>query len=251
MTLHMLRILEITTAIWIVVGTLELLALQRAFADDGIWRWSTLQPELGWLRTVLAYRPFLAVLGVRLACAVLLLAGVRGPVSLVLWVTTVLVNVRFRGTFNGGSDLMTMVVLTGLVVADLGHRSPVLVNGALLYVAAQVMLSYFVAGVVKLANPAWRGGTAVREILARADFNVPAAVQRPLRRRGGAVVLSWCVMAFECAFPVAFTSVPAVVVFAAIAVTFHVSNVVAFGLNRFLLAWASAWPAVIWAARVL
>ena len=104
---------------------------------------------------------------------------------------------------------------------------------------------------VKLANPAWRGGTAVREILARADFNGPAAVQRPVRRRGGAVVLSWCVMAFECAFPVAFTSVPAVVVFAAIAVTFHVSNVVAFGLNRFLLAWASAWPAVIWAARVL
>jgi len=250
-TLHMLRILEITTAIWLIIGTLELLALHRTFADDGIWRWSTLQPELGWLRAVLARRPFLAVLGVRLACAGLLLAGVRGPVSLVLWVTTVLVNVRFRGTFNGGSDLMTMVVLTGLVVADLGHRSAVLVNGALLYIAAQVMLSYVVAGVVKLVNPAWRGGTAVREILARRDFNVPAAVQRPVRGRRMAAALSWSVIVFECAVPVAFTSVPAVIAFAAVALVFHVSNVVAFGLNRFLLAWASAWPAVIWAARVL
>lgn len=251
MTLHMLRVLEVMAAVWIAVGTLELLALRRAMADDGIWRFATLAPELGWLRAVLAYRPFLALLAVRLAAALLLVAGVHGPVSLVLWLTTLLVNVRFRGTFNGGSDLMTMVVLTGLVVAHLGHRSALLVNGALLYIAAQVLLSYFVAGVVKLANPAWRNGTALRDILARADFAVPAAVRRPVAHPAVAVVVSWVVIVFELAFPAAFTSVPAAVAFAVVVGIFHLANVAAFGLNRFLLAWASAWPAVIWAARVL
>jgi len=245
------RAMEILAAIAVAVGTLELLAVRRAFADDGIWRWSTLSAELRPLRRLLAYRPFVALLVCRLACAALLLVGVHGPVAPALWVMTVLVNLRFRGTYNGGSDLMTMVVLTGLVVAHLGHRSPVVVGGALLYVAAQATLSYLVSGVAKMRNPEWRRGHALAAFVARPDFAVPPRVRWALGGDPRATAASWAVMTFECTFPLALAGVRIAWVFVALAVVFHLANIAVFGLNRFLLAWAASWPAVIFAARVL
>jgi hypothetical protein len=250
-TLTTLRAVEIVIALALAVGTLELLAVRRALADDGIWRWDTLSAELGALRSVLAYGPFQAVLTLRLASALLLLAGVRGPVAPVLWITTLLVNLRFRGTYNGGSDLMAMVVLTALVVAHAGIGSPVLVNVALVYVAVQGVLSYAVSGVAKLANPAWRSGEALGAFVARADLGAPAFVARLLAARARGLVASWAVMAFECGFPLALAGVAAAWAFVAAAVAFHLATVVVFGLNRFLLTWAATWPAVVYVARLL
>jgi hypothetical protein len=242
-----LRAIEIVIGIAVGIGTLELLAVRRAMADDGIWRWETLAAELGGLRTVLAYGPFQVVLGARLVAAALLVGGVRGPVAPVLWFTTLLVNVRFRGTFNGGSDLMTMVVLTALVVAHLGAGSAVAVNLAIIYVAVQGVLSYFVAGIVKAVNPDWWRGDALAAFVARPDLGTPAVVRRALGGPLGRPV-SWLVIGFELAFPLAFTGVPAAVVLVAGALVFHLGTVVVFGLNRFLLTWAATWPAVVYVA---
>ena len=247
MTHDALRAIEVLIGLAVAVGTLELLAVRRALADDGIWRWDTLAAELGGLRSLLAYGPFQAVLAVRLAAAVLLIAGVHGAVAPVLWLTTLLVNVRFRGTFNGGSDLMTMVVLTALVVAHLGAGSAVAVNLAIIYVAVQGVLSYFVAGVVKAVNPDWWRGTALAAFVARPDFGAPPAVRAALGGPGGRVA-SWAVIVFELAFPLAFTSVWAAVALVAGALVFHLANVVVFGLNRFLLTWAATWPAIVYVA---
>lgn len=247
MTHTALRVIEILVGLSLAVGTLELLAVRRALADDGIWRWDTLAIELGGLRTFLAYGPFQAVLAVRLAASLALIAGVRGPVAPVLWLTTLLVNVRFRGTFNGGSDLMAMVLLTALVAAHVGASSPVVVNLAIIYVAVQGVLSYFVAGVVKAVNPDWWRGDALAAFVARPDFGAPVAVRRAL---GGPLgrVASWAVIVFELAFPLAFTGVPAAIVLVALALVFHLANVVVFGLNRFLLTWAATWPAIVYVA---
>ncbi len=247
MTHAALRAIEVLIGLSIAVGTLELFAVRGALADDGIWRWDTLAAELGGLRTLLAYGPFQAVLGVRLVAAALLVAGVHGPVAPVLWITTLLVNVRFRGTFNGGSDLMTMVVLSALVVAHLGAGSAVLVNLAIIYVAVQGVLSYFVAGVVKAVNPAWWRGSALAAFASRPDFGAPPAVRAVLGGSAGRVV-SWGVIAFEVAFPLSFTGVWAALAFVVAALVFHLANVVVFGLNRFLLTWAATWPAIVYVA---
>ena len=252
MTSTALRAMDVLIAVAILLGTAELLAVRRTFADDGVWRWGTLAPELRRLRLVFAYQPFVVVLIVRFVSAALLLGGLGGSaVPVALWLTTVLVNVRFRGTFNGGSDLMTMVVLTGVVVAHLWRGSPVVVGGALLYVAAQATLSYVVAGVAKLANPGWRSGVALGAFVARPDFAVPVAVRRALGTGRRLMIASWAVMLVECTFPLAFVGVGAAWFIVALALAFHLGNVAVFGLNRFLHAWAAAWPAVIFAARVL
>jgi len=246
-----LRWIEVLASLSAMQGTLELLAWRRHVADDGTWRWSTLSRELRWLRPVLAYRPFLALLVVRLTCAALLLAGVHGAVAPILWVTSLLANIRFRGSTNGGSDMMLMVVLTALVVAHLAAASPMVVQGALVYVAAQSVMSYFIAGVVKLINAPWRRGVALASFVATPHFGAPAPLRHQLTRPTLAFVASWGVMAFECAFPLALTGPRAAALFVALAACFHLGNVAAFGLNRFLLAWSASWPAVLYASTLV
>lgn len=246
-----MRWIEVLASLSVVQGTLELLAWHRACADDGTWRWSTLSRELRWLAPLLAYRPFVALLAARLAGACLLLAGVRGGVVPILWGTSLLANLRFRGSTNGGSDMMLMVVLTALLVAHLGASSAIVVQGALLYVAAQAVMSYFIAGVVKLINAPWRRGTALTSFVSTPHFGTPAALRRLLTRPAPALAASWAVILFECAFPLALTGPRAAALLVALAACFHVGNVAAFGLNRFFLAWAASWPAVIFASTLV
>ncbi|MEP7380175.1 MAG: HTTM domain-containing protein [Gemmatimonadota bacterium] len=245
-----LRWMEVLASLAVVQGTLELLAARASLDDDGTWRWSTLSRELPWLGIVLRYRPFLGVLGVRLLAALLLLTGVRGGTAAALWVTSLLVNARFRGTTNGGSDMMLLVVLTALVVAHAAPDAETVQRAAVLYVAAQSFLSYFIAGVAKLASPAWRNGRAMRSFLSTPHFAVPPTLARVLGASGPLRVSSWGVMAFECAVPLAMTRPLACAAYVTVALGFHLGNAWAFGLNRFVLAWAATWPALLYASSL-
>lgn len=246
-----LRLVEVLAAASALQGTAELLVTRRSFSDEGTWRWSTLAREVRWLSPLLAYRPFLAVLGARFIAAVLLLTGVHDGTAMVLWGSSLLVNLRFRGSSNGGSDMMLMVVLSALVVAQLGASSPVLVSAALVYIAAQSTMSYFIAGVVKLINAPWRSGDALASFLATPHFGTPVMLRQAMSGRGALLAASWSVMLFECLFPLALLGPTAATFLVTIAFLFHLGNVAAFGLNRFLLAWAATWPAVLYASSLL
>ena len=138
-------------ALAVTLQTIELLQLHRVAANDGIWRWSTLARDwsalprpLGAVVTqLLRARPFVALLVVRLAAALALglfaLTPWTAPLPALLLVTTVLVQLRWRGTFNGGSDFMTLVILTALTVASWAPPDSRVATGALLY---EIMIQY-------------------------------------------------------------------------------------------------------------
>lgn len=246
-----LRLVEVLAAVAVIQGSLELLVTRRSLSDEGTWRWPTLAREVSWLAPLLAYRPFLVVLGARVIAAALLLAGVHSGTAVVLWVASLLVNIRFRGSSNGGSDMMLMVVLSALVVAQLDSSSPLLANAALVYIAAQATMSYFIAGVVKIVNAPWRSGDALTSFLATPHFGTPVALRQVMSGRGAVLAASWSAMLFECLFPVALLGPAPAITMVSIACLFHLGNVAAFGLNRFLLAWAATWPAVVYASYLI
>ncbi|HTV20971.1 MAG TPA: hypothetical protein VMG12_19935, partial [Polyangiaceae bacterium] len=74
----------------LVLQTIELLQLRRAWSDDGIWRWSLLAPEhrqlvapVRWvLAQALPARRFGVLLGLRLAATLALMGGVGHGVAL-------------------------------------------------------------------------------------------------------------------------------------------------------------------------
>jgi hypothetical protein len=147
---------------------------------------------------------------------VLMLAGVWG------------IAVHWRGTLNGGSDFMTFHVLAAWT-AQLWF--PSLTHYAFFYIAIQLILSYTIAGLAKIASSEWREGTALPEILGRYG-----SAWRPSR------FFSWGLMLYELSWPLAYWHpVPYVLT----GMLFHLINAYVFGLNRFFWAWLAAYPALL------
>ncbi len=152
---------------------------------------------------------------------------------------TLLTMLRFLGAWNGGSDAMTVVVLTGLIA---GSFRP---EAGLLWISLQSILSYFLSGIRKARNPRWWNGKALRGFLIASPVS-SAFLKREVRL--GSVALgpiSAVLVLFQLLIPFLLVPhlVPVALLFAAL---FHVGNVVFFGLNRFFWIWIATFPALVW-----
>lgn len=245
-------------ALALLLQTIELWQLRAVWSDTGVWRWSILRQEHDALplplraafSLILPCRAFSFLLGVR-ALSCLFLALGWGLVAPLLLVTQLAIGVRFRGTFNGGSDYMSVVVLLGLSVAELGHVSPLLVKAGFAYVCVQLVLSYFIAGVVKIVRADWRNGRALSRLVASNRYGAPAWLASVLSNPAMARAASWSVLLFEVSFPVSLFCDGFSLVWLVLGALFHAANVAAFGLNRFFFAWLSAYPALLYFSHAL
>jgi hypothetical protein len=253
---------ERAIALAVLLQVLELVQCRAAFSDSGVWRWAVLRgehqalpaPLRGLFALVLPYPRFVVLLAMQSAFAVLLALGMSAS-AVFLFFAQVAVCVRFRGTFNGGSDYLTVLILMALSFAWLcGAQSAIAGKAALAYVAVQLTLSYFIAGLAKLKEGAWRSGEALRSFVSSTQYGAPPFVRRCLDGRRRCQLLSWAVLLFECGFPVAWLSPRACLPLLAVGFVFHIGNSVVFGLNRFLFAWSAAYPALFftshWLAQV-
>ena len=213
---------------------------------EGVWRWSDLEPELGrWLRPFLNHFQILNFLRIAAGLAVLFF-----PLPAWVWfmfVLHVLTLLRWLGTYNGGSDYMNLLLLW---TCALGLSIPQeMAQVCLYYVCFQLCFSYFRAGWIKIKNPRWRSGLALRAFVSSPVYarSVPTdfLVHRTWASRGGA----WVVMLFELTFPVALLHPYTALGYMGAAFLFHLVNTYVFGLNRFLYAWAAAYPALYYAAQ--
>ncbi|MGE0491089.1 MAG: hypothetical protein AB7S38_17915 [Vulcanimicrobiota bacterium] len=228
-------------ALSVLLQTIELGRLRGAVSDQGIWPWQVLRDDFegcpGWVRRVLdltlAYPNFLGLLALQALASLALFWWLGAAPVLVL--TTVLISLRWRGAFNGGSDYMTVTVLLALAVAAIVHH-PVMTLACLWYVALQCCLSYFVAGIVKLNRANWRNGRALSAFTG-GRLGPPRAAR-----------LSWAVIGFQCAFPLVLLVPELGPVFVLGAVGFHLANFYFLGLNRFFWAWLATYPALFYCA---
>lgn len=223
-------------AVATVISALELLVVARAWSDRGVFS-----------RRALRLPVIFGTAGTTVISIAQLAAGAALPfvdhpaIPIIAFATTWLIAIRFRGSYNGGSDAMLLVVLLGLAIGRLGHE-----RAGMGYIAAQLILSYTLSGIAKLKEPAWRDGTALPRLLAVPAYHAPAWAQRVAGK-----ATSYPLLAFEVLFPLALTSKPACLVFLAIAAAFHLGNAVVLGLNRFLWAWLAAFPALwFWVDRL-
>jgi len=245
-------------ALALLLQTIELWQLREVWSDAGVWRWSILRQEhealpapiRGLFGLILPYRTFSLLLVVRAFSCIFLAVG-WGLVTPLLLVTQLAIGVRFRGTFNGGSDYMSVVVLLGLSVAAVGQSSPLLAKAGFAYVCVQLVLSYFIAGVVKVVRADWRSGRALPRLVASNRYGAPAWLGSALRQTAMASAASWLALLFELSFPLSLFCGKWAVGWLVVGVLFHAGNVVAFGLNRFFFAWLSAYPALLYFSLAL
>ncbi len=152
---------------------------------------------------------------------------------------------HFRGPYNGGSDRMRLLVLSCLW---LSRVAPTVFwqRAALGYLAAQLVLSYTIAGWVKLANPDWRSGRALGDVFAFSVYPVSEALRAWADAPRVLRAVAWLAIAFEVLFPLALLHGSTLAAALVVALAFHLINAAVFGLNRFVWIWLAGYPSLWW-----
>ncbi len=255
-----LRSFECLLATSLLIQTLEFLRIRSAQQPDALWSWTVQRGDLAhasiavrkafdWLFSEHIHKAHLLL---RLAAAASLYWGSSIVSATLLFFSTVIILIRWRGAFNGGSDFMTIIALTGLMIAHWGQFfvSPVLAwQAGLGYVCLQTVTSYFISGAIKLFSREWRNGIALPYFLDGGIYG-PLAADSVFRHRFVAIACSWGFILWECAVPMVFLGPLFALVFCAIALVFHLLVFAFFGLNRFVWAWLVSFPAMIYCARL-
>jgi hypothetical protein len=163
---------------------------------------------------------------------------------IVIAVATLLL--RFRTPLGiHASGTMVMVTFTAAALGlAAGTRLSLLFT--LAFIAAQSCLAYFVAGASKIREPSWRTGQAIPLISSTLMWgNRSQAVMLRSHHRL-ALALCWATMLGECAFPlVLVVPLPVTVLLLSSAAFFHVLTAIEMGLNSFVWAFGSTYPAII------
>lgn len=246
----------------VILQTIEFFQIRKTFGEHGVWKWSVIRQEFNsfpnWIRwgfdRILDYPGFLSLLVLRLisAFAVLILpwSEIYSFFPCILFLSTLLICIRWRGTFNGGSDYMTIIITSALAIAKLFDLNPWIGKACLWYIAVQCCFSYFISGCIKLRNRDWRAGKQLGFFFQLPCYETPERLKELVKKKPWlAFSLSWSAMAFECAFPLALLSPRFCLFFIPLAFCFHLGNIYAFGLNRFLFAWSAAYPALYYCSR--
>jgi hypothetical protein len=243
------------TGFSLVLQTIEMLLLRSSWSEGGVWSWSLLREEFrgrsvvlrAALDATLGDTGFYAILALRLAAAAGLLLSPHAAFAGIAFVTSYLVSIRWRGAFNGGSDSMTLLTLLALSAALAGPAS--WTEPCMVYLAAQLCLSYSLAGWVKVRQRGWLDGTELVSVLRLPSYDIPARVRSLAARPRLMATASLLMLALELAFPLSLLGPAACAAFLGLAFVFHLGNFYVFGLNRFVWAWLAAYPALWWCAE--
>ncbi len=165
----------------------------------------------------------------------------------VLLLTHLLICIRFRGSFNGGSDMMTFVVLTGTLIAITGAQKV-----GMIYIATHALYSYFKAGLAKAKHREWWNGQAIPAFLSRSLFPDIQMMGAQLRNYSWlSKAAGWLTLFFEFSILGLLLFPKLAMIYMACAIVFHLSIYFCFGLNRFFWIWLCTWPSILYSLSLL
>lgn len=186
----------------------------------------------------------------RMLAAIALVTGFHSGAALaVLFAIELIMLNQFRGPYNGGASKMTALIVTCLTAY---HLAPQLTQNShwqelpIAYLAAQLTLSYFVSGYIKIINPEWRSGQALVDVFRFSAYPVSERLRDWADKSRALWLMSWGVIGFEVIFPLALLHPLTLIAGLVVAGSFHLSNALFFGLNRFFWIWLCAYPSIIW-----
>lgn len=237
--------------------SLEFIKMRDSISEKGIWRWSELRSDYEFLPSkvkhaldwLMSEKHFMEIMTIRFYTAIL--AAIYPHfliIFVILFLSTFLITLRWRGSFNGGSDYLSLIILLCLCI---GRLHPLLAKAALWYITMQVISSYFLAGLYKVKEPKWRLGSAVYGFVSSPNYKTPPFILEKSRDPDWAKTLAWAVILFELSFPLVLTA-PLLTKFYLLAgLLFHLGNFIVFGLNRFFWVWSASYPALYYCSQLV
>jgi hypothetical protein len=236
-------------ALALIQQIIEQFFLDQCFSLSGAWKWKTTARDFQFSSSFLDVlfgrwipHPVFSALRI-LACLALFLTPCW-QITAFLFLTNYLLLVRWRGNFNGGSDHMTLILLGGLLVAQLGGNNSWAVGG-FLYIGIQSILSYFIGGWVKVRRSNWRNGKALKTFIGLSSYQASSITKQLSDTPGLLLLASWLGMIFELSAPAALFLPSYTWCFLLMGAGFHLINFYLFGLNRFFFVWITTYPSVL------
>tara|TARA_B110001454_G_C12723300_1_gene436379 strand:+ start:44488 stop:45264 length:777 start_codon:yes stop_codon:yes gene_type:complete len=234
---------------------IEIFILSRQTNFRYVWSYNNLRCDLEqglplkkkWVENLFSISSLqkIAILQILLACTATLYP--HAAIFTGLFLTHLLICIRFRGAFNGGSDMMTFVVLTGTIVATLGFTKI-----GLIYIATHTLYSYFKAGLAKIKHKEWQNGQAIPAFLSRSLFpDIQNTAAQLANQKAINLTLGIGTLIFELSVLGLLFAPNASQLYFALAVVFHLAVYFCFGLNRFFWIWLTAWPATLFSLSLL
>jgi len=182
----------------------------------------------------------------RFILALLLIVGFHTAwVTAALLVLGLLLLYRFQGPYNGGADRMSLLILFCLCLTYFVPNT-FWREISFGYLALQLVFSYFFSGWVKIVNPQWRSGRALRDVFQFSVYPVSESLRGWAQLSRMLFVAAWVVMIFELVFPLCLLTPTSLFIGLIVAASFHFANACLFGLNRFFWIWLAAYPSIFW-----
>ena len=237
--------------------SIEFIKMKDSISEHGIWRWSELRSEylflpkiiLRGLDWIMTDKRFIEMMSIRFSAAILTIVYPHFLIIFfILFLSTFLITLRWRGSFNGGSDYLSLITLLCL---SIGLLHPLLAKAALWYITLQVISSYFLAGLYKIRAAKWRIGTAVYGFVSSPNYKTPHFIVEKSRNPSWAKAIAWSVIIFELSFPLVLSHPLLTQAYLIAGAIFHLVNFITFGLNRFFWVWCATYPAIYYCGHLI
>lgn len=242
-----IRVISYFFAFALFFQSLEMIAISRNSLFLKIWQYSNIQDGFSFFKIffskIYSKRGFQAIVCFQLLLILSVFVYFNPFLIFFIALIQLIICMRFRGNFNGGSDMMIFVIATGLIIGG---------KFGLIYIAIHTTYSYFKAGLAKIVQPDWRSGLAIGQFLESSLYpEIRQAGKKLILHKEAALALSLITLIFEISIPFIFV-VPDLGPFYFIAATlFHSTVFIFFGLNRFFFIWLAAWPAVLFCLNLI
>jgi hypothetical protein len=255
-----IRLVEQLVTVGVATASLEFVSLRREFAAGGVFDSQLLaggdapgrrRAVSGLLDTAIRNQRFVFWMGIRFAAAAFLcIFGASGVLETALLLLLLLLSltVSLRAPFGlEGAEQMILIVLATLVIASFAPANQKVQLACLWFISLQSCLAYVTAGIAKARKEVWRDGAFLASYLRTDTYSRP--VLSKLRMTSRVIrPLAIAVIGFECGFILSLIGPRTAVVILAAGVLFHLVNAMVTGLNIFVWAFVSTYPAVLYCA---
>jgi hypothetical protein len=226
-------------SVGLIISSLEELAAFPIYRNTGLLSWkiskyrspfflkSYLSPSINFL---LSDSQFHAILYLKLILSAILLVTSFFKifsVFLILIIFFLMLLIAMRNFFGlDGAYQMSLVVLFALSIANLSGIYSTLSSICLWFIAGELILSYFIAGLNKIISPIWRNSHALAAIFSTRTYGCESVFKFVMKYKTIACVLCWPVFIFELIFALAIFSKSLCLFLCIIGFSFHLFNAI-------------------------
>lgn len=251
------RIIFAIVAFGIVIKSLELIFISKYFSQRKPMDWNIVgldrmfSSRFANLYGVLYSKKGMLLLNLILIASICFLflfenRFVLLGLMVVVFLGQLLLNNR-SGLGGDGSDQMSfLIILTLFLTLALVDSESIRVLG-LIFITAQLLLSYFISGYFKLISKEWRSGIAFMGIISTNTYGIPVVGNFLYKHRYLSFIVCWGTILFEILFPlVLFVSPPLFFIAVGMGLLMHFFIGVLMGLNNFIWSFYAAYPALFY-----